>query len=319
MSHCPITYESCEEKRYSASGLKKFSRRLDTIHDFPYSAAEQRAESALRASKMSVQGIQPKLSTRLNLQKACFEITDKGGRYLIKPQHDVYPELPENEDLCMRLAAVVGITVPLHALIYCKDHTFSYVIKRFDREGRSDKLATEDFAQLANMDRNTKYDFSMERLIPILDMCTFPAIERVRFFRRCIFNYLIGNEDMHLKNFSLITKGNKIELAPAYDFLSTTTAFMSLGKPLDQIEEVALSLKGRKRKLTRNIWINYFAKDRLQLNSAVIAEEFTRFSTSLDQWYDLINISFLSPTGKDILIDLVKRRRQLLIPCAFNH
>ena len=312
MSNCPITYESCKEKKYSVSGLKKFSRRLNTIHDFPYSAAEQRTESALRASKMSVQGIQPKLSTRLNLQKACFEITDKGGRYLIKPQHDVYPELPENEDLCMRLATLAGITVPLHALIYCKDNTFSYVIKRFDREGRSGKLAIEDFAQLAKMDRNTKYNFSMERLIPILDICTFPSIERVRLFRRCIFNYLIGNEDMHLKNFSLITKENKIELAPAYDFLSTTTAFMSSGKSLDQIEETALSLKGKKRKLTKNIWINYFAKDRLQLNSAIIDEECNRFSSSFDQWYNLINISFLSPAGRNTLIDLIKKRRQLL-------
>ncbi|MCK4640169.1 MAG: HipA domain-containing protein [Candidatus Marinimicrobia bacterium] len=312
MNLCPITYESCGDNRYAIKGIKKFSRRLTTLNDFPYSAGEQRTEAALRASKMSVQGIQPKLSVRLNLKQASFEITDKGGRYLIKPQHNTYPELPENEDLSMRLAELVGISVPLHGLIYCKDKTFSYIIKRFDREGKSGKLATEDFAQLSGMDRDTKYNFSMEKLVPILDMCTFPAVERVRLFRRCIFNFLIGNEDMHLKNFSLITRNNKIELSPAYDFLSTTTAFLSIGKQIDEIEEVALSIKGKKRKLTRKIWIDYFGMDRLQLNSAVIAEELTRFSNSFDQWYELIKKSFLSEATQEIYTSLIEQRRRLL-------
>jgi len=309
---CPITYEPCGDNRYAINGIKRFSRRLKTLNDFPYSAGEQRTEAALHASKMSVQGIQPKLSVRLNLKQASFEITDKGGRYLIKPQHDTYPELPENEDLSMRLAEIVGISVPLHGLIYCKDKTFSYVIKRFDREGKSGKLATEDFAQLSGMDRDTKYTFSMEKLASILDMCTFPAVERVRLFRRCIFNFLIGNEDMHLKNFSLITRNNKIKLSPAYDFLSTTTAFLSIGKQIDEIEEVALSIKGKKRKLTRKIWIDYFGIDRLQLNSAVIAEELTRFSNSFNRWYELIKKSFLSEATQEIYTSLIEQRCQLL-------
>lgn len=312
MNRCPITYESCGSDRYSASGINKFSKRLKTITDIPYSAAEQRSQSALHASKMSVQGMQPKLSVRLNLKKACFEITDRGGNYLIKPQHDVYPELPENEDLCMRLAKCVGISVPLHALIYSKDETLSYVIKRFDRTGRSSKLATEDFAQLTDKCRSTKYDFSMEKLIPVLDHCTFPAVERVRFFRRCIFNFLIGNEDMHLKNFSLITINNKIELAPAYDFLSSTMTLLSLRKKPDTIEEIALPLKGKKRKLTRNDWIDYFAMDRLELNSTVIEEVLAGLSDSFDVWFDLIKDSFLSAESKDILAELIRERRDLL-------
>jgi len=309
---CPISYEPCGDNRYAINGIKRFSRRLKTLNDFPYSAGEQRTEAALHASKMSVQGIQPKLSVRLNLKQASFEITDKGGRYLIKPQHDTYPELPENEDLSMRLAEIVGISVPLHGLIYCKDKTFSYVIKRFDREGKSGKLATEDFAQLSGMDRDTKYNFSMEKLAPILNMCTFPAVERVRLFRRCIFNFLIGNEDMHLKNFSLITRNNKIKLSPAYDFLSTTTAFLSIGKQIDEIEEVALPIKEKKRKLTRKIWIDYFGMDRLRLNSAVIAEELTGFSNSFTRWYELIKKSFLSEATKEIYTSLIEQRRQML-------
>ena len=312
MNRCPITYELCEEGRYSRIGIKKFSRRLDAINDFPYSATEQRVEAALRAGRMSVQGVQPKLSARLNLKNSCFEITDRGGRYLIKPQHDIYPELPENEDLCMRLAEVVGITVPLHALIFCQDGTFSYIIKRFDRVDRKGRIAVEDFAQLSGKDRDTKYDVSMEKVIPVLELCTFPAVERVRLFRRCIFNFLIGNEDMHLKNFSLITHHGKIELAPAYDFLSTTTAYLILGKQLNQIEEIALSLKGKKRKLSRKIWIDYFGRERLDLKSKVIDEELKRFVNSFDMWDALINKSFLSLSCRKIFIELICQRRELL-------
>jgi len=312
MIRCPITYEPCEKGRYSLRGVKKFSRRLNDIHDFPYSATEQRVEAALRADKMSVQGVQPKLSVCLNIRDSTFEVTDRGGRYLVKPQHEIFPELPENEDLCMRLAEIAGITVPLHALIYCKDQTFSYVIKRFDRIGRKDKLAVEDFAQLKGMDRETKYDISMEKIISVFDFCTFPLIEKNRFFRRCIFNYLIGNEDMHLKNFSLITKEGKTELAPAYDFLSSTTAYLALGKQLHQIEEIALCLKGKKRNLTRKIWIDYYARERLGLNPKIISEELERFSLCFDKWSELINISFLSSSSRKIFTDLINQRRNIL-------
>jgi len=312
MIRCPVTYELCEGGRYSSRGVKRFSSRLNDINDFPFSAAEQRVEAALRADKISVQGVQPKLSVRLNVRDSVFEITDKGGRYLVKPQHEIYPELPENEDLCMHLAELIGIEVPLHALIYCKDGTFSYVIKRFDRVGRKDKLAVEDFSQLTGMNRDTKYKLSMEKIIPVFDLCTFPLIEKTRFFRRCIFNYLIGNEDMHLKNFSLITRDGKTELAPAYDFLSSTTAFLALGKRLHQIEEVALALKGKKRNLTKQIWFDYFARERLGLNPVVISGELDRFSQSFDKWYDLINISFLSQPSKKLFVGLIDLRRSVL-------
>jgi len=312
MIRCPITYEPCLEGRFLLRGVKRFSRRLNDIHDFPYSAKEQRVEAALRADKISVQGVQPKLSVRVNIRDSVFELTDRGGRYLVKPQHEIFPELPENEDLCMHLAELVGITVPLHALIYCKDGTLSYVIKRFDRVGRKDKLALEDFAQLTGMDRETKYKLSMEKVIPVFDLCTFPLLEKSRFFRRCIFNYLIGNEDMHLKNFSLITGEGKTEMAPAYDFLSSTIAYLALGKQLHQIEEIALPLKGKKRNLTREIWIDYFARERLGLNPKVISEELDRFSGSFDKWHELINISFLSPSSRKLLKDLVNLRSGIL-------
>lgn len=312
MNRCPITYESCGDRKYSKRGLQLFSRRLETLNDFHYSAAEQRQESVIRAAKMSIQGVQAKLSVRLNIVNAVFEIVDQGGRYIIKPQHETYPQLPENEDLTMRLAETVGIEVPLHGLIYCQDCSLSYIIKRFDRKGKSGKLAVEDFAQLSGMDRETKYNFSMEKLVSILDFCTFPAIERVRLFRRCIFNYLVGNEDMHLKNFALITRDGRIMLAPAYDFLSTTVAFISIGKSIGDMEEIALPLTGRKRNLSRKLWVDYFGRKRLGLNSAVIAQELQQFTDSFDRWVTIIQRSFISDEMKKIYISLIEERRKVL-------
>ena len=122
-----------------------------------------------------------------------------------------------------------------------------------------------------DLSRETKYDFSMERLVDLLDAyCTFPAIEKVKLLKRSLFNFLVGNEDMHLKNFSLISRQGKVELAPAYDYLSTTVAFLALGKPIETIEEIALPLQGKKRGLGRKTWMDYFARERLKLPDKVV-------------------------------------------------
>lgn len=176
---------------------------------------------------MSIQGVQPKLSVRLRYKSGEFEIVDRGGRFVIKPQHETYPNLSENEGLTMSLAALCAVETPVSGLVRCSDGTWSYFVRRFDRAGHKERVPLEDFAQLAGLSRYTKYDFSMERLVKLLDEhCTFPAIEKVKLFRRCLFNFLVGNEDMHLKNFSLITRDGKVELAPAYDYLNTTVAFL---------------------------------------------------------------------------------------------
>ena len=100
--------------------------------------------------------------------------------------------------------------------------------------------------------------------------CTFRAIERVKLLKRCLFNFLVGNEDMHLKNHSLITLDSKVELAPAYDYVNSTVAFLKLGKQIESIAEVALRLRGRTRGLTRKTWVAYFGKERLGIPEMVI-------------------------------------------------
>jgi len=306
MTQCPITYEHSENK-YSSNGLKLLSRNLTDLKDLDYSADEQRHEAAKRATKMSIQGVQPKVSAILNVQQSKFEIVDIKGKYIIKPQHHTYPQLPENEDVTMKMASKCGIDTPVHGMVYSKDGTLSYFIKRYDRIGKNKKLHVEDFAQLAGEKRETKYEYSVEKLIKLIDdNCTFPQIEKMKFFKRFLFNFLAGNEDMHLKNYSIISQNDKIELCPAYDFLNSS---IILGK---DVEETALTLKGKKKNLTKNILIDYLGLERLDLNKKVINKTLKELKIAIPLWFELINNSFLRENLKDDYKELLKKRIQVL-------
>lgn len=308
MNICPITYQPCGDKKYSDKGLKLLSRNLIHLNDLPLTQEEQLREAAIRADKMSIQGVQPKLSAKLNVKDEVFDIVDRGGEYILKPQNNFYPELPENESLTMKLAELAGIKVPLCGMIYSSDGKFTYFIKRFDRYGRNKKLSVEDLAQLAGKSRETKYDYSMEKLITLLDtFCTFPVIEKVKLFRLTIFNFLVGNEDMHLKNFSLITRDNRVELSPAYDLLNTTIAV-----PRTQ-EEIALPIAGKKRNLNAKILIDYFAKERMKLNDTIITQVLNKINSEWNNWENLVKISFLSNDMKEKYLELMNKRKFLVL------
>ncbi len=167
---CPITYLPIDDDQYyHPNGLKLLAPQLKSLAPLPFTARELRHEALKRAEKMSIQGVQYKLSAKLNIKQGCFEFTDHQGKFILKPQSDAYPFLPENEDLTMRLARTLNIEVPLHGMVYNISNELTYFIKRFDRSGHKDKLAVEDFAQLSGSSRDTKYDFSMEKLIPIIE------------------------------------------------------------------------------------------------------------------------------------------------------
>jgi serine/threonine-protein kinase HipA len=306
MNRCPITYEDCGEDRYSQRGLRLLSRKLTGLEDLPYTAAQQRREAIRRAGRMSIQGVQPKLSAVLNVEMSAIEIVESGGRYIIKPQMFEYPEVPENEDLTMKLAEAVGLEVPFHGLIHSKDGALSYLIRRFDRTGRKGKVPVEDFAQLLGRDRDTKYGSSMEQVASVLErFCTFPALEKLKLFKLTVFNYLTGNEDAHLKNFSLIRKNDKVELSPVYDLLNSTMI-------LDSGEELALPLKGKKNRLTREDFMDYFAKERLGLMDKAISRTIRDLESAYPLWLDLLGRSFLSDKRKAMYRSLLERRARTL-------
>jgi len=307
-ARCPLTYEVLVSgARYSLAGLRQLSPKLTELKDFPYSAAEQRQEALKGASKISIQGLQPKISTQLSPLKGEFVIVTRNGKFILKPQSADYSQMPENEDLSMHLASLAGIEVPLHGLLRCADQSLTYFIKRMDRVGHKDKIALEDFAQLTNQSRETKYNSSIEKLIEVVQkFCTFPQLEMKRLFHRILFNFLIGNEDMHLKNYSLITLKGIHRLAPVYDFLNTTIV---LANPK---EESALPLNGKKNHLTQRDLLIYLPEERMALNKKTRDDVLTTLKNSVSQWDDWITASFLSEELKGKYRLIVKGRRAKL-------
>jgi len=131
-------------------------------------------------------------------------------------------------------------------------------------------------------------------------------MEKAKLFRLTIFNFVAGNEDMHLKNFSLIRREEKVELSPAYDLLNTSIAIGNAP------EELALPLRGKKRRITADDLIPYYGKLRLGLTEKVINQLLQDFVRAKEPWQQLIEISFLSEKMKAAYGALIENRMQTI-------
>src|SRR5699024_8969206 len=129
---------------------------------------------------------------------------------------------------------------------------------------RAGKVHVEDFAQVAGLGRDTKYNYSKEKVAGILvEYCTVHMSVQLKLFRWILYCWLCGNEDMHLKNLSLIHDNGKIALSPAYDLLNTTIVLPNA------TEEMALPLMGKKSNFNYELFFGYFGAERLKLNDKV--------------------------------------------------
>ena len=315
-SRCPVTYAPLAEGEYlySAQGLRRLARGMARLDPLPFTAAELVQEAAARADRMSIGGVQPKVSAVLRASKGAFEVVTVGGRWILKPDNPAYPHLPANEDLVMRLNAAAGVRAAEHALVWSRSEKSAqapgalvYATRRFDRLSRSGKLAVEDLAQLMGLGRSAKYDASMERVAGAIEQfCTFPAVEKVELFRRLLVAFLVGDEDLHLKNLSILTETDGIRrLSPAYDCVSTTIV---LRRP----KQLALTLAGKRDRLTRGDLVSYYGRERLGLRPAVVERVLREIAQALPLWQDLIARSFLTAELKDRLRDLVSQRSEVL-------
>ena len=156
-----------------------------------------------------------------------------GGSWIIKLPSQTYPRVPENEFAMMTLASKVGINVPVLKLIELeqiqnlpRDVTTmdgaALAIERFDRLPNKMQVHMEDFAQVFSVYPERKYERASARNIAHVIATEGSTSDIAEFVRRLTFNTLIGNADMHLKNWSLIYPNRRnAALAPAYDFIST--------------------------------------------------------------------------------------------------
>jgi serine/threonine-protein kinase HipA len=139
--------------------------------------------------------------------------------------------------------------------------------------------------------------------------CTFPAVEKIKLFRMTLVNFLIGNEDMHVKNFSLMTRDGKVALTPAYDILNTSIVLS------EATEEIALPIKRKKRKLTSDILVDYFGRIRLGLNPKIISALMNDLKSLASDWDKLIGVCFLPDEMKREYRLLIETRRKSLFGC----
>lgn len=179
--------------------------------------------------RLSLAGAQSKLAVGFKDSKIFLIKDTRPTTHILKPLIEEVTDSVYNELFCMRLAKTVGIQTAW-ADIYMLSHTPCYIVERYDRVKTADgsimRLHQEDFCQVLGILPEIKYECEGG---PNLAQCqntisthsAHPAADQIHLLNRIIFNYLIGNADAHGKNFSLLYKRQKPELAPAYDLLST--------------------------------------------------------------------------------------------------
>ncbi|MCA9206851.1 MAG: HipA domain-containing protein [Planctomycetales bacterium] len=204
------------------------------------------------AGKMSISGMQEKVSLKLSDDKTRLEVAPSGGRYILKPEPSRFAYVPQNEHLTMRMARLVGIEVSRCGLFELTDGAIAYLIRRFDRLEDGAKLPVEDFCQLAGKPLRDKYDGSGELCVRILrQFASEPLIEIRKLFQMLLFSWCVSNGDQHLKNFSLFTHADGLRrLTPAYDLICTRL-------PIPSDRSLALTIRGKKTNLNRKLWLEF--------------------------------------------------------------
>ncbi len=276
----------------------------------PYTESDllRLAEEAVVRST-TVTGAQTKLSIGVEQvadQRERFTIVGVWGSHILKPPTALWPNLPELEDLTMHLAAIAGVRTVPHALLRLRDQGFAYITRRVDRQGRPGsaryrKLHMEDMAQVTGRITEHKYRGSYEQVAKSLREHTAePNAAMVEFYEQVLFGFLTGNADMHLKNFSIISdEEGRYRLAPAYDHIATALV-------LKDNEELALTLNGRKSKLTRTDFETAMRAG--GLNDRAIANLFNRFAKAVPKWKAFIPLGFVPEELKERFVELIDAR-----------
>ena len=305
MCNCLYCYRPLlkgEKDMHTACIKKFFGTTTLPVLDYTTEQLDQLALQIIQ-DQTSLTGVQPKLSLHLNEHEGSKRLTIVGlwGGYICKPQTLQYEMMPEVEDLTMHLAEVARIEVVPHTLMRMADDTLCYLTRRIDRTSAGEKIAMEDMCQLTERQTEHKYKSSYERVgKAVLKYSSLPKMDVTNFFELVLFSWLTGNNDMHLKNFSLYEVADKIRLTPAYDLLNA-----AIINPKDD-EELALTLNGRKKKLQREDFIRSAAT--LGIENVIVERLINKYIKLLPKFETVIKSSFLSAELKEKYGELLKYR-----------
>jgi len=311
MSNCLACHKllSSEEGLYHPDCLKAFWQEDTPVLELDYeiSQIEELARENV-AQRIIVTGVQPKLSLGFTQEKDS-RLTIVGalnGRYILKPPFSEYPQMPETEALSMLLAQACGIDTVPFLLIPLKDGHLAYLTRRIDRDAKDNKFAMEDACQFTERLTEHKYRGSYEQIAKaIITYAQNPLFDVVRFYEQVIVSFLIGNNDMHLKNFSLISyNGTTHALSPAYDMISAQLLLP------DDPDELALTLNGKKRKITQTDFDTAMLK--AHIPKKAIENLWRRIAEGTSKWTTLIHTSFLKEVSKENLGALIHTKMKQL-------
>ena len=267
---------------------------VDYIPEVNFTLSEISLKAQEMTGKLSISGVQPKLSVKLNHRTKKLEVVAEKGEYILKPQVETFLNLPQNENLCMTIASNLGIPVPPHTLVKLKDNTWAYIIKRVDRF-KKEKIHQEDFFQI--LEKTDKYDGSLEEIGKKLKQISdVPGLDIQLFYERILYFFLIGNGDAHMKNFSITYKNNQARLSPAYDIVCSKIYISSEN-------DFALSMNGKKNKITGKDFNEFFKF--LQIQNKKINQKFLDKKNVV---LEFIKDSIFSDYQKDQMLKTVQDR-----------
>ena len=262
------------------------------------------------ANSTTVTGVQSKLSIDLQQDNTGepqrLTIVGLMGRYILKPQTERFERLPEIEDLSMHLAEIAKIPTVPHALIRFVDGELNYITRRIDRTDDGQKLPMEDMCQLSGKLTEQKYQGSYELIAKIIEQySSLPQLDKINYWQQVVFSWIIGNADMHLKNFSLYSpRTGQYVLSPTYDQVSTKIVMP------EDTEEMALSLNGFKKKLL--VYDFREAMYSTGITEVVTNRILSDFSKFRDKWFACIDSSFISDDQKKNYKALIDSRLDVL-------
>ena len=297
MSKCLYCYKELREGEvdFHKACSKKFFG-VPTAPELPYSLDELDTLAAqVIKSQTTLTGVQAKLSLHLDRHEGSKRLTIVGlwGDFIFKPQTQSYKTLPENEDLTMHLAEIAKIKVVPHTLIRLQDGTLGYLTKRIDRTSEGDKIPMEDMCQLTERQTEYKYKSSYEQIAKVIAKHSYvPLLDLTDFYEQVFFNWLVGNNDMHLKNYSLYAPKGKWVLTPAYDLLN-----VSMANPKDT-EELALTLNAKKKRIKKSDFVR--AMETSGISPKVFDNILAKYRKLLPKFNEIIDISFLDKEDKEI-------------------
>lgn len=297
MSKCLYCYKELREGEvdFHKACSKKFFG-VPTAPELPYSLDELDTLAAqVIKSQTTLTGVQAKLSLHLDRHEGSKRLTIVGlwGDFIFKPQTQSYKTLPENEDLTMHLAEIAKIKVVPHTLIRLQDGTLGYLTKRIDRTSEGGKIPMEDMCQLTERQTEYKYKSSYEQIAKVIAKHSYvPLLDLTDFYEQVFFNWLVGNNDMHLKNYSLYAPMGKWVLTPAYDLLNVSMVNRK------DTEELALTLNAKKKRIKKSDFVR--AMETSGISPKVFDNILAKYRKLLPKFNEIIDLSFLEKEDKEI-------------------